>query len=84
MTAYGIGNESMGSKTTNRLKVEMKHVATVGIRMNHEFADGNGSCTTLGTKLIKTLCARSWTAICDNVCSTHGRREDSVTKCHLA
>ena len=84
MTTYSVGNKSMGSKTTNRLKIEMKHVTTVGIRMNHEFAYGNGSGTTLGTKLIKTLRARSWTAISGNVCCTHWCREDPVTKCHLA
>ena len=84
MTTYGIGNECMGSKATNRLKVEMKHVTTVGLGMNHKFADSYGSSTTLGTKLIEALRARSWTAISGNVCGTHWCREYTITKCHFA
>jgi hypothetical protein len=83
MTADGIGNEGMGSEAAYRLKVEMKHVAAVGIGMNHEFADGNSSSTAFGAKLIEPLCAGSWTAIGGNVRRTHWGREDSITKCHL-
>ena len=73
----------MGSKTSNRLKVEVEHMAAVGFRMNHELADGNGSRTALGAQLIEPLCTGSWTAIGGNVRRTHWGREDSITKCHL-
>ncbi len=84
MTTYSIGHERMGSKATDRLKVEMKHMTTVGLRMNHKLADCNGCGTTLGTKFIKTLRTRTWTAISGNVCCTHWCREDTVTECYLA
>ena len=49
MTVYGISHECMRSEATGSLQVEMKHVATVRLRMDHKFAYGNCSCTTFGT-----------------------------------
>ena len=82
MPTDGIGHESMGSKASDRLKVEMKHVAGISFRMHHEFTDGNCSSTTFGTKFIETLRAGAWTAVSCNVCCTHRCREDTVTEGH--
>ena len=84
MPTDGIGHEGMGSQTTHRFKVEVKHMAAIGFRMNHEFADGNGCRTALGTKFIETLRARARTAVSGDVCRTHGCREHTITEYHFA
>ena len=83
MTTDSIGNECVGSKTTNGLKVEMKHVTAIGVRMNNKFTNSNGSSTALGTKLIEALRTRTRTTVGGYVCCTHWCRKDTITESHL-
>lgn len=80
MAADGIGRVGRCGQGIENRFVQMVSVRAVGLGMDHQFGNRDGSGTAFGAQFIKGCRFRADTAVVGNVRATHGGRKDTVAE----
>ena len=76
----GICRKGKGCQGTDGGKVQMKHMRTIGFRMNHELTHGHSCCTAFCSELIKGPCPLAGHTVFVDVGGSNRRSKHAVAE----